>query len=103
MQNVNEEPQENPKVETQHEEPVIEPKIVVEESSEDKAEKYLDQLLRLQAEFANYRKRTEKEKADAMRFGRVAILESMISLLDVMEQALKHSDQAKDVASLKIG
>ena len=76
------------------------------ESLEDlkaKAEDYRNQILRLQAEFANYRKRTEKEKADAIRFGREVTLERMISLNDVMEQALKHSRNASDLDSLKKG
>lgn len=73
------------------------------DSYKQKADNYYDQLLRLQAEFANFRKRTEKEKADAIRFGREAILERLISLLDVMEQALKHAQNASDAASLKKG
>ena len=78
-------------------------KDAAEESAEEKAKKYLDQLLRLQAEFANYRKRTEKEKAQAIRFGREMIVEKMISLEDVMEQALKHSENATDLGALKKG
>lgn len=73
------------------------------ESCQQKAQNYWDQLLRLQAEFANYRKRTEKEKAEAIRFGREVILERVISLMDVMEQALKHSNSATDITSLRKG
>ncbi|OGR50682.1 MAG: nucleotide exchange factor GrpE [Elusimicrobia bacterium RIFCSPLOWO2_02_FULL_39_32] len=65
-----------------------------------KTQNYLDQLLRLQAEFANYRKRVEKEKMEALKFGRVIMIERMITILDVMEGALKHSQNATDINSL---
>ena len=73
------------------------------EALQKKSAEYYDQLLRLQAEFANFRKRSEKEKLDAIRFGREAILERMIALNDVMESALKHSQNATDIAALKKG
>ncbi|MBI2118080.1 MAG: nucleotide exchange factor GrpE [Elusimicrobia bacterium] len=65
-----------------------------------KTQNYLDQLLRLQAEFSNYRKRVEKEKMEAIKFGRVIMIERMITILDVMEGALKHSQKATDINSL---
>jgi molecular chaperone GrpE len=68
-----------------------------------KAARYYDQLLRLQAEFSNYRKRTEKEKGDAVRLGKEIIIEKIIGLMDVMDQALKHANQSSDAASLKQG
>jgi len=78
----------------------------VQESAEilnKKIEDYHDQILRLQAEFSNFRKRSEKEKAEAIRFGREIMLEQLISLTDVMERALHHSQKATDVAALKLG
>lgn len=69
----------------------------------EKMENYWEQLLRLQAEFANYRKRTEKEKTEAIRFGREIMIEKLISLTDVMESAIKHSQNATDLHSLKKG
>src|SRR3989338_2696060 len=54
----------------------------------DKIKDLTDQILRLQAEFSNFRKRTEKEKSEAIRFGREAILEKLIGLTDVLENAL---------------
>jgi molecular chaperone GrpE len=75
----------------------------IPEEWKEKAGAYWDQLVRLQAEFINYRKRTEKEKAEAIRFGREAVIERMISFLDIMEQALKHSQSATDMESMKKG
>jgi molecular chaperone GrpE len=68
-----------------------------------KAADYYDQLLRLQAEFINFRKRAEREKTDAIRYGRDTMVERMISLLDVMDQALHHAEKSTDTASLKQG
>lgn len=73
------------------------------ESLKAKVQSYWDQLLRLQAEFANYRNRAEKEKIEAIRFGREIILEKMIALTDVMETALKHTQNPSDMDSLKKG
>lgn len=67
------------------------------------AQNYWDQLLRLQADFANYRKRSEKEKLEAIRLGKVLMIEKMISLLDIMEEALKHAHSSTDNATLKQG
>ncbi len=67
------------------------------------AHNYWDQLLRLQADFANFRKRSEKEKMDAIRLGKILMLEKMISLLDIMEEALKHTHGSVDNATLKQG
>lgn len=75
----------------------------VQEDYKKKSEGYYDQLVRLQAEFVNYRRRAEKEKSDAIRYGRDAMLERMISILDVMDQALLHAENSSDSASLKQG
>ncbi len=64
---------------------------------------YLDQLMRLQAEFSNFRKRAEKEKLDAIRFGRETLMMELIGLVDILEQALTHSQNAKDIGTLQKG
>ena len=66
--------------ETKDEQPVDEMKEteVIEETTEetqvdssDKAAEYLERLQRLMAEFDNYRKRIEKEKADSYDFAEI--------------------------------
>ena len=94
------------KEESKKEEGAAEPEKPKEETIEslkEKVQDYRNQILRLQADFANFRKRAEKEKGEAIRFGREVILERMIGLSDVMENALKHSQNAKDLDSLKKG
>ncbi len=53
------------------------------------AEEYYNQLLRLKAEFENYRKRVEKEKEKMYLYGKESILLKLISVLDTLEQAEK--------------
>ena len=56
----------------------------------DKAKEYYDQLLRLQADFENYRKRVEKEKPDLVRYGKAQILLTLLPLYDLLGQANLH-------------
>ncbi len=67
------------------------------EEAQKKASDYYDQLLRLRAEFDNYRKRTEKEKVEARAWGKQQVLEPLLGLVDVFEQALAQAQQAKDM------
>lgn len=47
-----------------------------------------DRLLRLHAEFDNYRKRTQREKEDWHKFASAGILEKILPVLDNFERAL---------------
>src|SRR4051812_11026210 len=67
------------------------------DESKKKATEYYDQLLRLTAEFDNYRKRMDKEKADARQWGKQEVLAPLIGLIDVFNQALEQSRTAKEV------
>ncbi len=63
----------------------------------------LDQLLRLTAEFQNFRKRSEQRIIDSRKMGREDILLQAISLCDGLIQAERASENAKDVGDLKKG
>ncbi|MDD5491590.1 MAG: nucleotide exchange factor GrpE [bacterium] len=54
-----------------------------------KATEYYDQLLRLKAEFENYRRRVEKEKLDLVKFGQEDVLLKMLPFIDNVDRALK--------------
>jgi molecular chaperone GrpE len=59
-------------------------------------DKYYDLLLRKQADFDNYRKRMERERAE---FGSAAtgeVLKRLLPVLDNMERALRASEGSKD-------
>lgn len=51
---------------------------------------YLDQLLRLKAEFENYRKRVDREKPEFLRLGKAAVLDKLLPLYDLLQKA--HQD-----------
>ena len=48
---------------------------------------YLDQVMRLKAEFENYRKRVDREKPEYLRLGRVTVLGKLLPLYDLLQQA----------------
>src|SRR5699024_9574205 len=48
-----------------------------------------DRLLRLQAEFENYKRRTEKERVTARKYQSQNIVEQLLPVLDNFERALQ--------------
>ena len=76
------------------------------ETEEIKAENALlkDHLLRKQAEFENYRRRTEKERGDVFKRGQKEVLIEMLSVLDNFERAmLSVANGSADEDALKQG
>ncbi len=51
---------------------------------------YYGQLLRLKAEFENYRKRTDRERPEIMQWGRAEVLLSLLPIYDLLLKA--HED-----------
>ncbi|MDR1195179.1 MAG: nucleotide exchange factor GrpE [Endomicrobium sp.] len=79
---------------------------ILKQSFDDKkkeAEEYYDQLLRLKADFENYRRRAEKEKKDYLDWGKEKILLKQISMDDVLRQALKSAKSGGKVEDIIIG
>lgn len=62
-----------------------------------------EKYLRLYAEFDNFRRRTQKEKADLIKFGGEEIILSILPVIDDMERALAHHKDAKDHKPLQEG
>jgi molecular chaperone GrpE len=73
------------------------------EAAQAKEKETYDQLLRLGAEFENFRKRTEARVQDARRFGKEDVLIHLISLGDALSQAEVATLKAPDVESIKKG
>jgi molecular chaperone GrpE len=67
------------------------------EAAKKKADEYYDQLLRLKAEFENFRKRVEREKMESRAWGKQDVMLPLINLVDVFEQALGQAEKAKDM------
>ena len=53
----------------------------------EKAEKYLDNWQRSQADFDNYRKRTEQEKEGIVEFANSALILNLLPIVDDLERA----------------
>ena len=59
---------------------------------EDKAAKsdeYFDRLLRLQADFDNYKKRLEKDKLEFIKFSNEEIIAQILTIIDDFERAVE--------------
>ena len=75
-----------------------------QEQKEDKAQEYYQQLIRLQADFENYRKRTEKEKPLLIQYGRTEVIKSLLSLYDTLLKAQEEtSKEGADIKHIKQG
>jgi molecular chaperone GrpE len=55
----------------------------------DENHELLDRLLRRQAEFDNFRRRAEREKADVLEFANAESVRAILPILDDFERALK--------------
>lgn len=76
-----------------------------EAAEENTAEKELadtkDQLLRVTAEYANFRKRSEKEKQDTFVFAKSETIKELLPVIDNLERAL--ASENEDYDGLKKG
>jgi molecular chaperone GrpE len=73
------------------------------EQVKSKEKDLFDQLLRLNAEYQNFRKRSEARITEARKAGREDVLLGIITLADAMAQAELASAHASDVSALKKG
>ena len=71
--------------------------------AKEKEKDVFDQLLRLTAEFQNFRKRSEARIIDSRKAGKEDVLLPIISLTDALIQAESSSRHATNVESLKKG
>lgn len=72
---------------------------ILRQSFEEKkklADSYYDQLLRLKAEFDNYRKRIEKEKEELVEFGKQELVVKLLNILDSLDLALTSTKDEKN-------
>ncbi len=53
-----------------------------------------DRYMRLYAEFENYKKRVNKDKEELIKYGNESLLYELLTVLDNLEMALKHSTDA---------
>jgi len=80
---------------------------ILRQSFEEKkklADSYYDQLLRLKAEFDNYRKRIEKEREELVKFGKEELVVKLLDILDSFDLALDSTkDEKNEAKSIREG
>ena len=70
------------------------------EGKAPEAEELRDSLLRLQAEFDNYKKRQAREREESRKSANERILSAMLPVLDNLERALEHGEESGNSAKM---
>jgi len=75
------------------------------EGASDEVAALRDQMLRLQADFENLRRRTLREKEEAWRYGHENLVKELLPTVDNLERAVDHARQSEggDVEGLLQG
>ncbi len=68
-----------------------ESKMTEKEIKGSKEQEYLNALQRLQAEFDNYRKRTDKERVEIIKNAEESLVAELLGVLDNFELSLKYT------------
>lgn len=70
-----------------------------------KADEHWERLLRTTADFDNFKKRSARERTDAIQFANAALIQKLLPILDSFEMALAAAQTVKDekTASLQAG
>jgi len=66
--------------------------VAADAAGSDKEAELLADLQRVHAEYANYRKRAEREKVSAQQYGKGDLIKSLLPVLDDLERARAHGD-----------
>lgn len=69
------------------------------QESQSKASEYLDGWQRARAEFANYKKRVDREQALAQQNASAAVLKRFLEIIDDLDRALKNRPNQGDGAA----
>ena len=70
------------------------------EEKEKEVKEHHDRLLRVAADFDNYKKRAAREKEDWVKFANEDLIKSILPFVDNLERALNHSEKTEDIQSL---
>ncbi len=86
----------------QEQDPVEKIRTQLEEKTREAAEN-LDKWLRARAEFENFKKRAQRERADTIKFGNENLLREMLPALDNLARAIEEGKKTKEIDSLLAG
>lgn len=81
---------------------VEEPISEIEESGR-LASEYLDHLQRLQAEFDNYKKRVDREKAELIEYASAELVSELIDIMENLERGVASAKGSDDIDSIVKG
>lgn len=70
-----------------------------------KVDEYWDRILRISAEFDNFRKRSARDRQEAVKYANESLLAKLVTVLDHFEAALQATEQAQETSleSFKTG
>jgi molecular chaperone GrpE len=66
------------------------------EEKEKEAKDHYDRLLRMAADFENYKKRAVKEKEEWTKFANEELLKSVLPFIDSLDKAVTHAEKAEN-------
>ncbi len=64
---------------------------------------YKDKLLRQAAEFQNFKRRTEVNQLNLLKYDGESFITNLLTVVDDFERSIQHFDSAKDIVPLKEG
>ena len=73
------------------------------EEKEKEAKEHYDRLLRMAADFENYKKRAVREKEEWTKFANEDLIKGILPFIDNLERAVNHSEKTEDFQSLVEG
>ncbi len=73
------------------------------EKAREEAKDLQDRLLRLAAEFENFKKRMQRERETAMKYAEEGLLRELLPTIDNLERAIEQGRNAGEVAGLLEG
>ncbi len=85
------------------EEITVEEPISALEESGRLASEYLDHLQRLQAEFDNYKKRVDREKAELIEYASAELVSELIGIMENLERGVASAKGSDDIDSIVKG
>jgi len=86
--------------ESQEKEKEIEELKKMLEAKEKELKEHHDRLLRLAADFENYKKRAAREKEDWAKFANEDLIRGILPFIDNLERALNHAQKVTDTGVL---
>ncbi len=94
------EAQDAPENASDHKDMSVEEKLA---KTQEELESCKDKMLRLAAELENFKKRTQREKEEHMKYALEAFAKELLPFLDNLERAIESAKETKDIEKLLEG